>query len=116
MCHRYEVVAMPGAWSPTEILAAQEAGADLIKLFPANALGPAYVRTLRGPLPEVRLVPTGGVGVENAGAFLLAGAVAVGVGGALVDAEAVARRDFPRLTEQARRLMAAIHAARERAA
>jgi 2-dehydro-3-deoxyphosphogluconate aldolase/(4S)-4-hydroxy-2-oxoglutarate aldolase len=105
---------MPGAYTPTEILTAEEAGADLIKLFPAGGLGPSYLRDLRGPLPQLHLVPTGGVTAENAGAFLAAGAAAVGVGGALVEREAVARGDYARLTEQARRLTAAIRTARER--
>ncbi|HXU68648.1 MAG TPA: bifunctional 4-hydroxy-2-oxoglutarate aldolase/2-dehydro-3-deoxy-phosphogluconate aldolase [Polyangia bacterium] len=115
MCHRYDVVAMPGAYTPTEILTAWEAGADLIKVFPASALGPGYLKDLKGPMPQLRLVPTGGVTVENAGAFVAAGASALGVGGALVAREAIARGDFARLTEYARRLTAAVRAARERA-
>jgi len=108
MCHRYDVLAIPGAFTPTEILAAWQAGADLVKLFPAGRLGPAYLKDLRGPLPQVRLLPTGGVSAENAGAYLAAGAVAVGVGGALVDNAAVARGDFAQLTREARRLTQAI--------
>jgi 2-dehydro-3-deoxyphosphogluconate aldolase/(4S)-4-hydroxy-2-oxoglutarate aldolase len=114
-CHRYDVVAVPGAYSPTEILTAWEAGADLVKLFPASGLGPSYVKEVKSPLPQVLLLPTGGVTAENAGAFVRAGAAAVGVGGALVDRDAVARGDYARLTEQARRLTAAIRAAREQA-
>jgi 2-dehydro-3-deoxyphosphogluconate aldolase / (4S)-4-hydroxy-2-oxoglutarate aldolase len=114
MCHRYDVVAMPGAYTPTEILTATAAGADLVKLFPASALGPGYLKEVRGPLPHARLVPTGGVTVDNAGAFIEAGAVAVGVGGALVARDAVARGDFARLTDYARRLTAAVRAGRER--
>jgi 2-dehydro-3-deoxyphosphogluconate aldolase/(4S)-4-hydroxy-2-oxoglutarate aldolase len=113
LCHRHEVVAVPGAYTPTEILTAWEAGADLVKVFPAGGLGPGYLKDLRGPLPQLRLVPTGGVTAENAGAFLAAGAVAVGVGGALVEREAVARGDYARITEQARRLKQAIRTARE---
>jgi 2-dehydro-3-deoxyphosphogluconate aldolase/(4S)-4-hydroxy-2-oxoglutarate aldolase len=112
MCHRYDVVAMPGAYTPTEIVTAWEAGADFVKVFPAGGLGPGYVKDLRGPLPQLRLVPTGGVNSENAGAFLSAGAAAVGVGGALVESAAVARGDFARVTEQARRLTRAVRAAR----
>lgn len=115
MCHRYDVVAMPGAYTPTEIQVAEEAGADLIKLFPASGLGPGYLRDLRGPLPHLRLVPTGGVTADNVGAFLQAGAIAVGVGGALVERDAVVRGDYARLTEQARRLTTAVRAVRERA-
>jgi len=113
ICHRYEVVAVPGAYTPTEILTAWEAGADLVKVFPAGGLGPGYLKDLRGPLPQLRLVPTGGVTAENAGAFLAAGAAAVGVGGSLVEREAVASGDYARITEQARRLKQAIRAARE---
>ena len=112
LCHRYDVVAMPGAYTPTELVTAWEAGADLVKVFPAGGLGPGYLADLRGPLPQLRLVPTGGVTAENAGAFLAAGAVAVGVGGALVDREAVARGEYGRMTEQALRLTRAIRAAR----
>lgn len=111
--HRYDVAAIPGAYTPTEILTAWEAGADLVKLFPAGGLGPGYLKDLRGPLPDLRLVPTGGVTVENAGEFLAAGAFAVGVGGALVEREAVARGDFGRVTEQARRLVTAARAAQQ---
>ena len=113
ICHRYEVVAVPGAYTPTEILTAWEAGADLVKVFPAGGLGPGYLKDLRGPLPQLRLVPTGGVTAENVGAFLAAGAAAVGVGGSLVEREAVASGDYARITEQARRLKQAIRAARE---
>ena len=114
-CHRYDVVAIPGAYTPTEILTAWEAGADLIKLFPASALGPNYLKELHGPLPQLRLVPTGGLTAESAGAFIAAGAFAVGVGGALVPRELAARGEFGRLTESARRLTAAVRAARVRA-
>ena len=115
MCHRYDVVAVPGGLSPTELLAAWEAGADLVKLFPASAFGPGYLKELRGPLPQLRFLPTGGVTVDNAAAFIEAGAVAVGVGGALVAREAVARGDFGRITDYARRLTATVRGARERA-
>jgi 2-dehydro-3-deoxyphosphogluconate aldolase/(4S)-4-hydroxy-2-oxoglutarate aldolase len=115
-CHRYDVAAVPGAYTPTEIVTAWESGADLVKLFPAGGLGPEYVRDLRGPLPQLRLMPTGGVTIENAVAFLRAGAAVVGVGGALVDREAVARGDYGRVTHQARRLVDAVRTAREKSA
>jgi 2-dehydro-3-deoxyphosphogluconate aldolase/(4S)-4-hydroxy-2-oxoglutarate aldolase len=83
---------IPGALTPTEIVAAWAAGATLVKLFPASAVGPALVRELRGPLPDVPLLPTGGVDASNAAAFLAAGAVAVGVGGAITRADAAGRR------------------------
>jgi 2-dehydro-3-deoxyphosphogluconate aldolase/(4S)-4-hydroxy-2-oxoglutarate aldolase len=114
LCHRYDVAAIPGGYTPSEILTAWEAGADLVKVFPARALGPSYLQELKGPLPQLRMVPTGGVNVENAGAFIAAGAIAVGVGGALVASDAIKRGDFARLTAYARQLTAAIRAARER--
>lgn len=83
---------VPGAFTPTEISAAWDAGATFVKLFPASAVGPAFVRELRGPLPGIGLIPTGGVDGANAGAFLEAGAVAVGIGGAIVRADEAGRR------------------------
>jgi 2-dehydro-3-deoxyphosphogluconate aldolase / (4S)-4-hydroxy-2-oxoglutarate aldolase len=115
-CRRYDVASIPGAYTPTEIVAAWEAGADLVKVFPAGLLGPAYVRELRGPLPHLRLMPTGGVTLDNAGDFLAAGAVAVGVGGALVEREAVGRGDYAAIADRARRLAAAVREARGRVA
>jgi 2-dehydro-3-deoxyphosphogluconate aldolase/(4S)-4-hydroxy-2-oxoglutarate aldolase len=113
MCHRYDIAAVPGALTPTEVLAAWQAGADLVKVFPAGGLGPGYIKNLRGPLPQVRLIPTGGVSADNVGAFLAAGAVAVGVGGALFDTNAIARGDYAAITREARRLVQSISAARE---
>jgi 2-dehydro-3-deoxyphosphogluconate aldolase/(4S)-4-hydroxy-2-oxoglutarate aldolase len=113
LCHRYDVVAMAGAYTPTEIVTACEAGADLVKVFPASSLGPRYLKDLHGPLPRLRLVPTGGVTVENAAAFLAAGAFAVGVGGDLAPRDAVARGDYARITDQARRLVRAIRESEE---
>jgi 2-dehydro-3-deoxyphosphogluconate aldolase/(4S)-4-hydroxy-2-oxoglutarate aldolase len=94
MCHRHDVAAMPGCFTPTEILAAWEAGADVVKVFPATALGPGFFKDVRGPLPQVKLMPTGGVTRENAGDWIRAGACAIGVGTALVDPAAVAERRF----------------------
>ena len=111
-CHRLDVAALPGCFTPTEILTAWEAGADGVKVFPATALGPGYFRDLRGPLPNLRLMPTGGVSLANAGAWIRAGAVAIGVGTALVDAGAVAARRFDEITEKARQFVAAVAAAR----
>jgi 2-dehydro-3-deoxyphosphogluconate aldolase/(4S)-4-hydroxy-2-oxoglutarate aldolase len=108
-CHRYGVVSIPGALTPTEILTAWESGADLIKVFPARLGGPEYISDLLAPLPQVRLVPSGGVGPSNAGEFIRAGAKAVAVGGALVSNEAVAKGDFDLLAERARQLYAAVH-------
>src|SRR5438874_674634 len=81
-CHDRDVPAIPGCWSPTEILAAHEAGADIVKVFPATALGPQYIKDVLAPLPHVRLMPTGGVTIDNAGEWIRAGAVAVGIGSA----------------------------------
>lgn len=113
-CRRYDVVAIPGAYTPNEILTAWEAGADLVKVFPGGLLGPDYIRQLRGPLPHLRLMASGGVTPDNAADFLAAGAVAVGVGGALVDRRAADRGDYATFTERARRLVGAVRQARER--
>lgn len=101
LCRRYDKVVMPGAFTPTEVLAAWEAGADVVKVFPADVGGPAYLKALRGPLPQVRLMPTGGVDLTTAAAFLDAGACCLGVGGSLVDAKAIAAGDFGRLRDLA---------------
>jgi 2-dehydro-3-deoxyphosphogluconate aldolase / (4S)-4-hydroxy-2-oxoglutarate aldolase len=102
--HRAGVAVMPGAFTPTEILAAHRAGADVVKVFPADPLGPAFIKGVLAPMPFLKLMPTGGVTPENAGTWLRAGAVAVGVGGALVDPGLVATGDFAGLTARARRL------------
>jgi 2-dehydro-3-deoxyphosphogluconate aldolase/(4S)-4-hydroxy-2-oxoglutarate aldolase len=108
LCHRrrYNLPVIPGALTPTEIVAAWTAGADLIKVFPASVGGPGYIREVLAPLPHVRLVPTGGVTTENVTEFLNAGAVAVGVGSGLVDKAAVAAKDWPTLTERGRHFVA----------
>src|SRR5262245_51900962 len=85
MCRRYDKPVLPGAFTPTEVLAAWQAGADIVKVFPCDALGPGYLKALHGPLPQVRLMPTGGVNLETAAAFLKAGACALGVGSSLVE-------------------------------
>ena len=112
-CHKYGVPALPGCFSPTEILTAWEAGADIVKVFPATALGPGYFKDVRGPLPDVKLMPTGGVSIENAGDWIRAGAVAVGVGGALLDAKAIAAGNFSVITANATRIVANVQAARK---
>ena len=114
--HAEGAAAMPGCFSPTEILAAWEAGADLVKVFPATALGPAYFKDLRGPMPQVRLMPTGGVSLENAGDWIRAGAVAIGVGGALVDPKLVAAGNYGGITERAKRFIERVRTARESSA
>jgi 2-dehydro-3-deoxyphosphogluconate aldolase/(4S)-4-hydroxy-2-oxoglutarate aldolase len=110
--HRYDVAVMPGCFTPTEILTAWEAGADVVKVFPATALGPGFFKDVRGPLPQVRLMPTGGVTRENAGAWIVAGAVAIGVGTALVDPKAVSAGRFDLLAANARHFIEAVRVAR----
>jgi 2-dehydro-3-deoxyphosphogluconate aldolase / (4S)-4-hydroxy-2-oxoglutarate aldolase len=101
MARRYDKVVMPGAFTPTEVLTAWEAGADIVKVFPADVGGPPYFKALRGPLPQIRLMPTGGVDLTTAEAFLKAGACCLGVGGALVEPKAVAAGDFDRIRDLA---------------
>jgi len=113
LCHRYGVIAVPGAFTPTEILTAWELGADMVKVFPAAAMGPRYIKDILSPLPQVRLLPTGGVSLSNAAQFIEAGAVAVAAGSSLVDKRAVAEGDFGRLTEIAREFVTAIRKARD---
>ena len=113
LCHRYDVAVMPGCFTPTEILQAWEAGADVVKVFPATALGPSYFKDVRGPLPQVKLMPTGGVSLDNAGDWIAAGAVAIGVGTAMVDAKAVAAGDWAAITQKAARFVEAVRRARE---
>ena len=103
---------MPGAFTPTEILRAHRAGADVVKVFPSEALGPAFVRGVLGPMPFLRIMPTGGVTPENVGDWVRAGVFAVGLGSALVGPKLVATADFATLTERARRLVANVAAAR----
>ena len=111
--HRYDVPVMPGCFTPTEILDAWEAGADVVKVFPATALGPGFFKDVRGPMPQLRLMPTGGVTRDNAGEWIKAGAVAIGVGTALVDRAAVKARDFAALAASARHFVEAVRAARQ---
>jgi 2-dehydro-3-deoxyphosphogluconate aldolase / (4S)-4-hydroxy-2-oxoglutarate aldolase len=111
-CHERGVAAMPGCFTPSEILSAWEAGADIVKVFPATALGPGFFKDLRGPLPQVKLMPTGGVSIDNAGDWIRAGAVAVGVGTALLDATAIAGGHYARLKSNAEQIVENVRAAR----
>jgi len=104
---------MPGCLTPTEVLNAWDGGADIVKVFPATALGPGYIKDIRAPLPQVKLMPTGGVTLDNAGDWIRAGAVAVGVGTALLDASAIAAGNYDVLRRNAERIVASIRAARE---
>ena len=112
VCHDRQVAVMPGCFSPTEIYRAWQLGADVVKVFPATSLGPGFIKDVRGPLPEIKLMPTGGVTPENAGDWIKAGAAAVGIGSSLVDAKAVAAGDFRRIEDAARLLISNINAAR----
>lgn len=113
LCQRYDKLVMPGAFTPTEILTAWEAGADIVKVFPADVVGPAFFKALKGPLPQIRLMPTGGVDLTTAAAFLKAGACCLGVGGQLVEPKAVAERNFDRIRELARQYVAMVKQSRQ---
>ncbi len=113
MCRRYSKVICPGALTPTEVVTAWEAGADVIKIFPADSVGGAkYIKALKAPLPHIEMIPTGGVSVETAGAFLKAGACAVAVGGELVNAKLLADGDYEAIERRARDILAAVRKAR----
>jgi len=112
VCRRYSKIVVPGAFTPTEILTAWEAGADIVKVFPATVGGPRYLRDIRGPLPQIRLMPTGGVNLENTPDFIRAGAVAVAAGTSLVDKRAVSQREYDIITENAKRFVEAVKLAR----
>ena len=111
-CKRYNVAVMPGCFTPTEILAAWDLGVDIVKLFPATALGPSFIKDIRGPMPKVKLMPTGGVTKQNAGDWIRAGAVAIGVGTALADPKAAAAGRFDEITANARAFVDAVQHAR----
>jgi len=113
LCRRYDKLVMPGAFTPTEILTAWEAGADIVKVFPADVVGPAFFKALRGPLPHIRLMPTGGVDLTTAADFLRAGACCLGIGGQLVEPKAVAERNFDRIRELARQYVAIVKQTRQ---
>ena len=112
LCRRYDKLVMPGAFTPTEVLAAWEAAADVVKVFPGDVGGPAYLKALHGPLPQVRLMPTGGVNLETAADFLRAGACCLGVGSALVEGEALRQRDMARIRSLAERFVQIVHEVR----
>ncbi len=113
LAHRYSVVVIPGTMTPTEILTAWNAGADMVKVFPIAQLGGAeYIKAIRGPLPQILLVPTGGVNLQNVGEFMKAGASAVGVGSELVDKRALMEKKFHIITENTRSFIKSIKEAR----
>ena len=112
VCHERGVPFAPGCFTPTEILDAHEAGADIVKVFPATALGPQYIKDVRAPMPQVKLMPTGGVSPDNAGEWIRAGAVAVAAGSSLLDAAAIESGRFDVITANARRIVENVAAAR----
>ncbi|GAB7091939.1 bifunctional 4-hydroxy-2-oxoglutarate aldolase/2-dehydro-3-deoxy-phosphogluconate aldolase [Halorubrum luteum] len=112
-CNRYGAVSAPGVMTPTEAIRGYEAGADFVKVFPASTVGPGHLAAMNGPLGQIPMMPTGGVGLDNAAAFVDAGAFAVGAGGALVDYEAAARGDYESITETAREFTRIVGDARE---
>ena len=113
VCRRYGKVAIPGAMTPTEVLTAWELGADFVKVFPADVLGGAdYIKALKGPLPQIQLIPTGGVHLDNASSLIKAGAAALGVGGSLVDGNAASVEEFEGLTRKTEKFLEVIQNAR----
>jgi len=112
VCHRYSKTVILGAFTPTEILTAWEWGADFVKVFPAEFGGPEYLKAIRTPFPHIKLVPVGGVSLENAGDFIKAGAAAVAVGGSLVKKSAIAAKNFAELTILAQQFVEAVNRAR----
>jgi 2-dehydro-3-deoxyphosphogluconate aldolase/(4S)-4-hydroxy-2-oxoglutarate aldolase len=104
-CRRYSIPVMPGAFTPTEILTAWESGADMVKVFPASFGGPALIKAIKAPLPQIDLVPVGGVDLDTTADLIRAGAAAVGVGSALIDRKLLEAKDFATLTDRARRFV-----------
>jgi 2-dehydro-3-deoxyphosphogluconate aldolase / (4S)-4-hydroxy-2-oxoglutarate aldolase len=113
LCRQRDVAVMPGCYTPTEIHAAWNAGADIVKVFPATSLGPKYFKDLRGPFPDIRLMPTGGVTIENVGDWIAAGACAVGIGSDLLDKKAIEEERYEVLTDRAARMVQNFLAARK---
>lgn len=111
-CNRYGVPVAPGVLTPTEALTAYEAGADIAKVFPASSMGPDHLSSIAGPLPQIPLMPTGGIDVGNVGEYIRAGAAVVGAGSALMDDDAVAAGDFESITGTAREFTRTIEDAR----
>jgi len=114
LCRRYSVPVMPGAYTPTEALTAWECGADMVKIFPAGVGGPGFIKALKAPLPQIDLVPVGGVTLDNTAEFIRAGAAAVGVGSALINQKLLESKEFATLTDRARRLVEEVARGRAR--
>jgi len=113
LARRYNVAVFPGAFTPTEILTAWEAGADVVKVFPASVGGPELIKALRGPFPYIKMLPTGGVNLTTVTAFIRAGAVAVAVGGNLVSKDAIQRGEFTQITALAKQYVDLVAQARK---
>jgi 2-dehydro-3-deoxyphosphogluconate aldolase/(4S)-4-hydroxy-2-oxoglutarate aldolase len=113
LARRYDKVVMPGALTPTEVLTAWEAGADIVKVFPSDVTGPGYLKAIHGPLPQIRLMPTGGVNLDTAADYIRAGACALGVGGGLAEPKAIASGDVKRIESTARQFVEIVRRARE---
>jgi 2-dehydro-3-deoxyphosphogluconate aldolase/(4S)-4-hydroxy-2-oxoglutarate aldolase len=111
--HKAGVPAMPGSFTPTEIQTAYEAGADIVKVFPADVVGMAFFKAVKAPMPHLKLMPTGGVTLTNAGDWIKAGACAVGVGSALLDPKAIEAGDYAKLTQNAKLLMESVNSVRK---
>ena len=111
-CNRYGKVVIPGAFTPTEILYAWESGADYVKVFPSSGVGPSYIKDIKAPLPQIPLIPTGGISIENAADFIKAGSAALGVGSALVSNSIIESGDFKQLTQRAKELVSAVKSTR----
>ncbi len=114
LCHRYDALVIPGAFTPTEVAQAWQLGVDAVKIFPAEVGGPRYLKALRGPLPQVRLMPTGGVTVETVAAFFEAGAWCLAAGSSLVPPRAIARRAWDEIRQRAEAFRDAVEAFRQR--
>ena len=112
LCRRYSVPVFSGAFTPTEILAAWEAGADAAKVFPAEFFGPAYIKSIKAPFPQIELVPTGGVTPETVGEYIRVGAYATAAGSSLVEAKALKEKNWAAITARAKAFVAAVAAAK----
>ena len=112
VAHKNDVPVMPGAFTPTEIQTAYEAGADIVKVFPADVVGMSFFKGVLAPMPHVKLMPTGGVSLDNAGDWIKSGACAVGVGSALLDKKAIADENYEKLTDNAKKLIESINSVR----
>jgi len=113
LCRRYSKLVMPGALTPTEVVTAWQAGADIVKIFPSEVTGAKYIKAIKAPLPQIRMMPTGGVNLDTAEEFLKAGACALGIGGSLVEPKAVAAGDLKRIEGLAKQYVEIVRRFRE---